>query len=359
MSTDTPDSATRYSADWKPYDTHAGTLPRGLLFVGDPHISQRRPGRRTDEDFASVALDKLEQSLRKANDLDLLAVLLGDLFQAPRDATPWLFSRLFGILERAKYRPITNLGNHDKVETRLTEDCSLWTLARSGAIHVMHTEDTRACLVRLDDGPVALLGVPYGTEVPHEIDSPCAPERTVLVTHEDFDFGGAYPGAKSLHAVTGASLLVNGHMHDTKPAEQRGGTLCLNPGNILRQSVDMRHHLPAVWSWRPGEAPLAHPLSVRPASEVFDLTGLQVVAAGVEAVAAEMVDPDSLFAQMLASESPLDQGRTQDGAFLEEEFAAVLRENAVEPTAPVAIILRTMMQQALDESGDEGMSPHG
>lgn len=344
--------------EWVAYKTKSQRLPDGLLFIGDPHLSQRCPGRRLDANFAETVLDKLHQAITEANHQNLVPVILGDLFQAPRDATPWLFSRLFSVLLRSEHHPITNLGNHDKHETSLTPDCSLWALAESGAIHVMHTADTCALTIPLQDGLLALLGVPYGQEVPKSIVSPCPPDRTVIITHEDFNFGGHYPGAKPLHAVQGASLLVNGHMHDTKPIEVRGGTVCFNPGNITRQTVDLRYHEPSVWSWRPGERqPSRHVLTHVPGDAIFDLTGIQVIAAGQEAVAAEMAVPESLFAQLLANTNTLDQERTADGAFLFEEIAAVLTEQGITADHPIAQILNNLVDKAIEEqNGDPSPS---
>ena len=342
---------------WGAYDTRSPRAPEGLLFIGDPHLSQRRPGRRLDADFAETVLDKLRQAIAEANRQNLVPVILGDLFQSPRDATPLLFSQIFMVLWASEHRPISNLGNHDKYETLLTPDCSLRSLAESRTLHVMHTADTCALTITLEDGPLALLGVPYGQAVPDAIVSPCPPERTVILTHEDFDFGGHYPGAKPLHAVQGASLLVNGHMHDTKPIEVRGDTVCFNPGNITRQTVDLRYHQPSVWSWRPGDRqPTQHVLNHVPGDAIFDLTGLQVTAAGQEAVAAEMAMPDSLFAQLLANTNILDQERTADGTFLLEEITAVLTEQGIASDHPIAQILQGLVDQALADP-DDGPSP--
>ncbi len=361
---------------WQRYDTLAGDPPRGLLFIGDPHVSMRRPGRRKDEDFRWTVLGKLASAMRFATEENLLPVILGDLFQMPRDATPEVLSQLIEVMRQSKHRPVCDTGNHDKYETLLTPDCSLWAMAESGAIHV--ARDANAVLTRnveggwridvspdlsscsleihLVDGPVALLLIPYGQEIPDVLESPQGPERTVVVTHEDFDFGGGvYPGARTLKPIVGASLMVNGHMHETKAPQLRGRTWCVNPGNITRQSMDMREHVPAVWSWSPGEkTPTAHPLPHAPATEAFDFTGIQVDAASGEAVTSETAIAESLFAQLLQAQSPLEQQRTQDGALLDEEITAVLAERGIGEDSPVARMMRAL---AVGNQEEAGLSP--
>ena len=335
---------------WTPYitkgsPTHLDEAPRGLLFIGDPHLSLRRPGRRVEVDFAGVVLDKIEQAFRIATEERLVPVFLGDLFQAPRDATPWIFSQLFRLLlTQAPYRPLCNLGNHDKhEESQLTPDCSLYALADSQAIWVMHTPETCAVTIETTAGRVALLAVPYNHEIPHAIVSPCPPEQTVVITHADLDFGGHYPGAGALYEIDGARLLVNGHMHDTKPVETRGQTLCFNPGNITRQSVDQRDHIPTVWSWHIGEElPKQHTLVHTPGAAAFDMTGLQVSPASGHQSAADMAQAallESRFAPLLAAEGGLEQGRTADGTILQEEIAEALTAMGWTEDHPAAQIL--------------------
>lgn len=344
---------------WSAYQTPDGHTPSGFLFIGDPHLTHKRPGRRLEADFASVVLDKIEQAVEIANAENKIPVILGDLFQAPRDATPLIFGKLFALLARSRYRPLCNLGNHDKHESLLTEDCSLHALMESGHLWVMHSPETCAVTVMLTEGPAALLAVPYGREIPTEIVSPCPPERTVVITHEDLDFGGAYPGSTALHEVRGAHLLVNGHMHDTKPVEQRGQTVCFNPGNITRQSVDMRHHIPSVWAWVPGDrVPTAHVLRHTPGAQAFDLTGLQVEAADGAAVVADLQQPESQFAALLAGHDTVDRARTTDGSGLQEEIDTVAQALAWDPDHPAIHMLRHLLQEAVTDLDDE-QAAHG
>ena len=65
-------------------------------------------------------------------------------------------------------------------------------------------------------------------------------DRQAWFTHHDIAFDGGYPGAVPPFAVEGCDVLINGHIHKTQKAIMAGRTRWLNPGNITRQSVDLR-----------------------------------------------------------------------------------------------------------------------
>ena len=69
----------------------------GLLIIGDPHLEGRQPGFRKD-DYPNVILEKLNWCLRYASRHQLMPVLLGDIFQNPRDNPTWMLSRLIEIM---------------------------------------------------------------------------------------------------------------------------------------------------------------------------------------------------------------------------------------------------------------------
>ncbi len=56
------------------------TTCNGFLFIGDPHLDIKKPGRRLDENFAETVLGKIDFCINYANDHDLVPVFLGDLF---------------------------------------------------------------------------------------------------------------------------------------------------------------------------------------------------------------------------------------------------------------------------------------
>ena len=272
--------------EWTFYDRGiTESLPRGLCFIGDPHT----PGAPRDHH-----LDTLSRAVRAASDCGLVPVMLGNLFQSPQEAAPTLFSSLFRIFRRSLYRPIANLGSRDKHGALLTPDCALWVLAESGAVSVTHNARTRALLIDLEDGPMALYAVPHGQNVPNAVDSLCPPERTVVITHFD----------GTLHEVRGASLLVNGHTRDPAGVQVLGGTVCVNSG-IIR--VDGRQvHAPALWTWQPGQrTPDHHLLRHLPAAPAFDLAAV----------------PDEELAAGMTEDGALDDAREARALYMLEQEA--------------------------------------
>ena len=58
----------------------------GIIFIGDPHITSRKPGRRKD-DFEQAILGKLQESINIANSNDCQPIILGDLFDRPKESS--------------------------------------------------------------------------------------------------------------------------------------------------------------------------------------------------------------------------------------------------------------------------------
>ncbi|HYE00517.1 MAG TPA: metallophosphoesterase [Alphaproteobacteria bacterium] len=308
----------------------------GLLFIGDPHISARRPGRRTDPDFAATSLDKLEQALAIAAANGLWPVILGDLFDRAREDDHTVIVRTLRLLKAAPRRPFCLVGNHDRLHDRLSDDTALGLLAETGALHVI-AESGPAASLELAGRRIGLGGTPHGQDIPDSVDGlfPEA-EAVVWLTHHDLAFGRPYPGAQPLRPIAGAALAVNGHMHGREAARPVGGTVWHNPGNILRQSVDLRDHVPAVWSWRPGGPAelVEHRLRFTP--DRFDLTGrlAQPISSG-----------RSVFADLLKAESQSEMGRSADGAMLLEDIERLFDQERT--GADVQAILRDLHARAV------------
>jgi hypothetical protein len=109
----------------------------GILFIGDPHVSSRAPGFRSD-DYPRAILDKLAGCLDHARTKGLKTALLGDIFHYPRDNANWLLTELIELL--SPHVPLAIYGNHDVRENAISVDDSLSILAASGAIELL-TED--------------------------------------------------------------------------------------------------------------------------------------------------------------------------------------------------------------------------
>lgn len=318
---------------------------RGFLFIGDPHGSSVRPGRRLD-DFPRTVLGKLSQAAEIAHERSLIPVILGDLFHRSKENNIEFLHQLVGVLRSFPCIPYVLEGNHDKAEATLSNLDALNLLGLLGVVQVVATSGFVASFAF--DGHVShLWATPYGSPLPDRI----APREGInlMMTHHDLAFAGAYPGAALLKEIPGCDMVVNGHMHKTAPSVVKGQTTYHNPGNITRLSVDTIDHLPAVWEWTPsqGHTLLRHPLEH--SRDVFDMTGLQVEAATPSEMkkALPRMMRLSQFAELLKAQDPLDAERSDDGAVMMEELQALMDESE----APLALraLLSAMAKEVLAE----------
>ena len=322
-------------------------MSQGLLFVGDPHLSSRRPGRRIDKDFAGTVLDKLYQGLSLSRERGWQPVFLGDLFDSGGDNGLSMLTRLLRLLRGHKEaggdEPLCLVGNHDLRDADLSDDTALGMLRETGLIRICETREIPEIITI--PGVAHILPVSYGKDRA-ALSSVAMDARKIAdlpiiaLTHEDFDFQGAYPGASLMEEIHGVDMVVNGHMHKPAPWVQKGQTLWCNPGNITRMSVDCANIAPSVWSWTPKMGVLAglerHILEYE--VDVFDMTGLRIGAndaalkedlqsamAGTAGAGEGAVANDSsLFAQLL--KDPQFGTMTDDATVLQEELESVMAE---------------------------------
>lgn len=322
---------------------------KGFLFIGDPHVSSKRPGRRKDDYVASV-LGKLEVAAEIARREELLPVILGDLFHRAGENHLPTIARLTAVLQLFPVVPICLGGNHDKTETLLTEVDALHFLDQVGALRVVDGECREVLELETPAGRIALWAAPYGVPIPERIES--GADQVVLITHHDLAFEGCYPGATELFEIEGCDLVVNGHMHKTAPSVQKGQTNWHCPGNIEPLSVDVRDHVPAVWVWCGGDPSQPLQKIVLPHDrDCFDLTGLNVEAASTD-VAVNALDgagpvhvpivaaAPSHFAELLSAESTLDAARTEDDETFREDLEAAFEELGT--SGPVRLLLKAL-----------------
>lgn len=301
---------------------------KGLLFIGDAHLTSVRPGRRKDN-YAAAILRKLSQAARIANERQLLPVLLGDLFHRARENDLELLSSVKAVAREFEAVPFVLAGSHDRTETWLSSKDALQFLAEDGLFRVIQDPGHVISLL-CGNTPVHLYGAPAGTPLPWQLDRPDDQGRGILVSHHDLDFRGMYPGAHALHEIDGCDLLVNGHMHHPAPLVIKDQTACRNPGSISRVSVDLKDHIPVVSVWTPahGINLEAVPLVHDKAKDVFDFTGKEADAASMAELKHTLPKamPLSRFAALMSGEHALEAERTEDGSVLLEELAAYFAE---------------------------------
>ena len=324
-----------------------GALPRpiacaGLLLIGDPHVSSRRPGRRRDPDWPGPILAKLEHCVAIANARDLAPILLGDLFERPVEPDEGLKARLVRVLRGFRHRPLANVGNHDAAHTTLADGDSLGLLAVADVLDVAAASGPAATYA-IAGRRLGLGMTPYGQAIPADVRGLIDADAVIWATHHDLAFGSAYPGAVRPHPIAGCALAVNGHVHALQKPVVAGGTRWFNPGNITRQSVDLIDHVPAAWVLTGDLALSPEPLPYRP--DVFDLTG-RLVQPADPALAAGL---ESAFVSLLKAESATDLARSDDGALIAE--AAEARFGRDDTPEPVRAAIRSLLAEAVARRG--------
>jgi hypothetical protein len=241
----------------------------GLLFIGDPHVEGRTPGFRRDN-YPETILRKLQWSLDYAKQHSLQPVLLGDVFDKPRDNPNWIMSRMFDLFSDGLVPTI--FGNHDCANPQLDENDSLMLLAKAKAVYLLDADHYWAC--QIENRIVLIGGSPYRHPIPVSFSmadrtlqvvpsSPGAhvlldhfskdrlrPDLTVWLTHHDLTFPNATEAViTNMEEIPGVDFVINGHIHRRASAEvKRGQTTWVNPGNIARRSRSdsIRGHTPAV-----------------------------------------------------------------------------------------------------------------
>ncbi len=294
---------------------------RGILFIGDPHVSSKKIGRRKDDYLASV-LGKLEACASLCHERQLLPVVLGDLFHRNDDSNLSMLNRLTRVLKAFPVAPLVLEGNHDKEQTQASDADALTLLMQTGVVQVL-SQAGQSVELELDGKAVRLVAFPYGCHLPDYLEE--FDGVTLGISHHDLAFGSAYPGSKPLQGILNCDAVVNGHMHDTKKSVLVGDTWWHNPGNIEPLSVDLASHVPMAWAWTPAMPveqleglPLPH------GTDLFDLTGLQVEAATGDEIVKDFAPVASEFAQLLSTQTAMDAGRTDDATILLEDLSEVL-----------------------------------
>jgi hypothetical protein len=295
----------------------------GFLFINDPHLASRRPGKRCDRDYAATVLGKLEQAIDIANRERLVPVFGGDMFHNARESDETLKTKLVRVLSGSWTVPFSNVGSHDCDGLRLSDADSLSVIAESGRILKVFRETGPAAEFLMQGVRVGLGFSPARQEIPVDVTG-LFPEAAgvVWVTHHDVAFDGAYPGAVDPFEIAGCAMVWNAHMHLEKEQIGVGGTTWFNCGNITRTAIDAIAHEPSVWQFSPGTGMLTrHRLSF--AAEVFDLTSRLID----ESSHGAADDADhGRFVELLKADLEAAPAATADGAYLKDEILARFAE---------------------------------
>lgn len=298
----------------------------GILFVGDPHLWSKKPGKRLDDDFTSIVLDKISQSVDIALKENLYLVILGDLFHVDDESNIEMLTKLIRILRRLKDPCASVEGNHEKSQTNLSDDVAMSLLREAGVVNTLEKNGFHIHLI-IDEKNILIGSTPYGSKIPEEVKLPSKIEEafTIWLTHENLDFGESYPGVIPIKEIRGISMLVNGHIHKTKKSKLYGGMMAHNPGNITRLSTDCAEHIPSVWKWVPSSGNMLEQIPLRFRKEVFSLIGKQIeVDVAPSTIKDEMTaQQTSQFVKKMEQQLLEEQDRTDDGEYIKQSIRAL------------------------------------
>jgi hypothetical protein len=227
----------------------------GLFMVADPHLADTPPGQRLDG-YIDQIMSKLTACLDRADALGMVPVILGDLFHWPRDNSNKMLVdliRLFGSRTGdAKVRVL--VGNHDKYQSRFTDDVSLAVLETADVVILMK-EDGPQFILDTPDGETLVCASPDGVPLPKGYErAEGDPDTVVWLTHHNIQFPEFEERAYSIRELPGIDWLINGHIHRPQPTVVKGQTTWANPGNITRLTFTRRSMVrePAAAVWTPG-----------------------------------------------------------------------------------------------------------
>lgn len=302
---------------------------KGILWIGDPHVATAPPGRRKDDYLTSV-LSKLEMCGQLCRQHDLLPVITGDLFHLKNDTNIRMLNRLTRVLKGFPVTPLCLAGNHDNKETWMTDADALMLLSLGGTVHVL--EDGSLEEFVINGQPIRLYGVPHGSDIPKSV--PAGQGAAILATHHDLAFGSAYPGAAPLVEIPGVAMVVNGHMHATKPMVRKGQTAYHNPGNIEPLSIDLEDHIPRAWMWDGANFDLLTPFDLPHGKDLFNRHGMQAPT-GDSDIAVDALLASSKFAAIMQEDTHAEANasRTNDATILGEDMEHIFTAGAYSEAA--------------------------
>lgn len=224
---------------------------KGILLIADPHVADTPPGQRLPG-YRDQIMDKLRACFDHAEKNQLIPVILGDLFNWPRDNSNSLLVELMDMFR--PIRPWTLVGNHDKYQARLTDDVSISVLEAAGVIRLMKDAGPQFEL-QLDEGRVLICASPDGEKIPKQFQrsEDDGISKVIWLTHHNISFPEFEEKINRIREIPGVDWLINGHIHRPQPTVRKGQTTWANPGNIARITFSQRskERVPAahVWTW--------------------------------------------------------------------------------------------------------------
>ncbi len=352
---------------------------QGFLWIGDPHLWSKKPGRRTDEDFAGTVLEDMLQGIVLCNQKKMWPIIPGDLLHNEKEADIELITRLLRLLKKSWVPPLVLVGNHDINGKKIQDRHALKILIE--VEYLIPLEKNTLYVIPVYDGKiekkVGIFGIPYGEAIPREIfgtydgnmkeknkfiltkKKEFGVEWIAMITHHDLAFEGAYPTSLPLHEIIGVDAWFNGHMHSTKRPVKKDTTSCYNPGNITPISVDLSTQEHKIWEIYPWTRTMMEtsdgtyvqeiigvPLKYRDPKMLFDYTGYHVVPAGEAQIPDFLVEAPRLeFVEQLSCEN---NRRRTDEAVNAREALGLLKNNNIEASDFAFDYLEYLLEKSIE-----------
>ncbi|WP_027720508.1 metallophosphoesterase [Maridesulfovibrio zosterae] len=309
---------------------------KGLFLIGDPHIASTPPGQRLG-DFALDVLNKLEACFKQAAALDMVPLILGDLFHWPRDNGNSLLVDMIRVFR--PYKPFVLVGNHDKYQARFTPDVSMAVLDAAGVIRLI-SDDGPAFELETPQGLVLVGGSPDGTKIPKGYDRKDGRyTKVVWVTHHNISFPDCKKLQHTIKEKSGIDWIINGHIHGPRESIIEGMTTWANPGNISRLIFSQfgLERKPQAGIWTPdGEDLDLWEIPHRDFYEVFPDQEFPL----------ELEDAEAAESKFLQGLERLAWKRTHEGAGLKQ----FLEEN-IDPHEPESKLIWELYTEVTDGNG--------
>ena len=227
------------------------------IIIADLHISEKTPVSRTD-DYIQAQIKKLtflKELHKKYNYPPILDG--GDIFDHWKNS-PWLLSLAYKHLPKGI---ITVPGNHDLPEHSVKQyQKSSLSFLELIADHTVFSEDSDNPEIPecIEFEKFDIYGCPYGKY--KNIEPEETEKRKILILHEMIWPGvkPPWPGAEGYSAKQilkenpDFDLIISGHNHSAFVEEYKGRVL-VNPGSMMRISVDKADYKPRCYLYNAEE----------------------------------------------------------------------------------------------------------
>ncbi len=312
----------------------------GMMYIGDPHISNHRIGRRIDHWYNTI-MGKMEFLIQECNQRDLCPVILGDLFHKwfesqSKDqlvSTPAMLSDVIQLLGSSHNPTFVLAGNHDVRDNVFSKDSMLAIIDASKSAVVMK-ESKAYAVIQTPHSSILLGGTPYGAEMPLSVldeKNRYACDRAVWLIHRNIQGMGTRDGVIP-YSIDGVDLVMAGHIHRTQSYKKVGDTTWVVPGNISRISIDQKDYEPRVYIDNGKKVLRMLLLPVEPIEKVMDIYTPENIVENAQSM--KMAKSlEELFREFDALATPTSTHQTQDLSIIKEELHKIQRKGGMHPDA--------------------------